>query len=193
MFSFSIVQKVVHPLSEYVKSVNKLRDISISLTCTGNKGVWVWRKRLGKYVSLEHPNNMKLKESQVRWIIQEKHKGLLTNAEIAEPMGVSVRWVQKLWARHKRGNPQEISHPAPMGRPQAGLPGRKEHSAVLSEKQNWHAGAVTLCKHIRAHIGINIPHGTIHKILRGRGPGQKTTKQIQTSQRTECHHDISQF
>ncbi len=36
---------------------------------TGNKGVWVWRKRAGKYVSLARPNNIKLNKSDVRWIV----------------------------------------------------------------------------------------------------------------------------
>ncbi len=46
-----IVQKVVHPFSEYARSIKNRRT---DLTVTGNKGVWVWKKRLGKYTSPEH-------------------------------------------------------------------------------------------------------------------------------------------
>lgn len=67
------------------------KDRHTSLTLTGNKDVWVWRKRLGKYVSLAHSNNMKLKESHVQWIVREKRNGNLTNAQMAQSMGVTVR------------------------------------------------------------------------------------------------------
>ncbi len=159
-----IVQKVVHPFSECVKSV---RSRCASLTHTGSTGVWVWRRKLRKYVSLEHPNGMKLEKSQVQWIVKEKKKGELTNAQIAGTMDVTVRWVQKLWARHK-GCPaaSEISHPAPMGRPQNGLPGRREHSAVMSARHAEHMGAAGLQQRIANQTGIHIPHGIIHKILR---------------------------
>ena len=50
--------------------------------------MWVWRKRLGKYVDSKHPNNMKLDNSKVQWIIREKSKGIKSNAEIAESMGI---------------------------------------------------------------------------------------------------------
>ena len=158
-----IVQKVVHPLSSYVKSVKSRR---IGLTLSGDKGVWVWRKRLGKYVSLDHPNGMKLEESQIRWIVRQKRKGELTNAEIAESMGVSVRWVQKMWARHKARAVGQMSHPAPMGRPPQGMPGRREHSAVLSARQAEHTGAVALQRIIASQTGMNIPHGAIHAVLK---------------------------
>ncbi len=92
---------------------------------------------------------MKLEKSQVQWIVKEKKKGELTNAQIAGTMDVTVRWVQKLWARHK-GCPaaSEISHPAPMGRPQNGLPGRREHSAVMSARHAEHMGAAGLQQRI---------------------------------------------
>ena len=133
-------------MSECVKSV---RAVSMSLVGTRNKGVWVWRKRLGRYVSLAHPNNMKLNNSKVQWIVREKRKDNLTNAKIAESMGISVRWVQKLWSRHKNHHQvQEISHHKPMGRPQNGMPGRMEHSAVLSAGSLERAGASAIRKRI---------------------------------------------
>ena len=59
-------------MSSYVKSVKSRR---IGPALSGNKGVWVWRRRLGKYVSLDHPNGMKLEESQMRRIVRQKRKG----------------------------------------------------------------------------------------------------------------------
>ncbi len=52
---FYLVQKVVHPFSEYARSIKSRRT---DLTVTGNKGVWVWKKRLGRYTSLEHPDTV---------------------------------------------------------------------------------------------------------------------------------------
>ena len=161
--AWSLVRKVVHPFSKYVESA---RSKYSSLTVTENKGVRAWSRRLRKYVDPDRPNNMKLKDSQVRWIVRENGRGGLTNAQIAATMGVTVRWVQRLWARHQNHPARDISHPAPMGRPPNGMPGRREHSAVLSARHSEHLGAAALQERIREQTGMNIPHGTIHRILR---------------------------
>jgi len=55
---FSVVQKVVHPLS---RGLGRLRiDMS-----TGNTGVWAWKRRLHKYVSVDG-TVMKLNTDKVR-------------------------------------------------------------------------------------------------------------------------------
>ena len=73
----------------------------------------------------------KLDESQVRWIVRQRRKGTPV-AEVAEAMKVSQGWIKTL-ARRYRGIPaSEIEYPLPLGRPRDGLPGRTEHSAVLS-------------------------------------------------------------
>ena len=64
----------------------------------------------------------KLDESVVKWIIREKRKGR-RNKQIAETAGVSIRWVQKLWARYKDSS--NITYPLPVGRHVNGLPGRR--------------------------------------------------------------------
>ena len=56
----------------------------------------------------------KLDESKVRCIVREKRKGT-KNAVIAEQMGVTTRWVQKLWARYKNVEPNQLVYPKPMG------------------------------------------------------------------------------
>ena len=160
-------------MSEYVKSV---KERAISLDVSGNKGVWVWSKRLDKYINLTHPNNMKLDETKVRWIVREKSKGELSNAQIAQSMEVSIRWIQKLWARHKTHITGTISHPAPMGRPENSMPGRREHSAVLSARQGEHEGAVRLNGIILQQIGMNIPCGIIHQILKDENMAEEQPK-----------------
>ena len=59
---------------------------------------------------------VKLDEFKDRWIINQKIKGL-SNREIASQYDVSIRWVQKLWARYGQIKPAAISYPLPMGRP----------------------------------------------------------------------------
>ena len=82
----------------------------------------------------------KLDESKVRWIIAQKRKGATTN-RVAQTMDVSTRWIKKLWARYKHTDADKILYPARIGRPENGLPGRREHSAVLSVCYREHLGA----------------------------------------------------
>ena len=44
----------------------------------------------------------------------------MSNAGIAEAMGVSSRWVRKLWSRYRITRPEDITWPPPMGRPVEG-------------------------------------------------------------------------
>ena len=110
-------------------------------TCSGNTGVWVStrtqkgrnriqrRKKRWRYIGSRRVWIVrKLDESQVKWMLGEKRKGTC-NKKIAETMNVSVRWVQALWARYR--DDQSMVYPYPMGRPENGLPGRREHSAIL--------------------------------------------------------------
>ena len=43
------------------------------------------------------------------------------------------------------------------------MPGRREHSAVLSARQAEHTGAVALQRIIENQTGMNIPHGVIQR------------------------------
>lgn len=117
----------------------------------------------------------KLDRAKVEWILREKRNGA-KNRTIAEAMGVSVRWVQKLQGRY--GRAQEISYPLPMGRRVSGLPGRREHSAVLSAADGEYSGARTLERVIEKQAGLHIPHNTLHKVMLDSGlaseePGKK--------------------
>ena len=101
----------------------------------------------------------KLDKSKVRWIIAQKRKGATAN-HVAQTMDVSTRWVKKLWVRYKHADAGKILYPARMGRPENGLPGRREHSAVLSVRYREHLGAAGMQDGIRDSTGINIPHST---------------------------------
>lgn len=71
----------------------------------------------------------KLDQSKVEYILAEKRKGT-KNAVIAENMGISVRYVQKLWARFKNTPKDKIVFPAPMGRPRKRSPTQNEQSVA---------------------------------------------------------------
>ena len=120
------------------------------------------RFKKGKKIRVMH----KLDEEQVRWIIQQKHGGLMSNAEIAKSTDVSVRWVKKLWSRYKLENPKDIVWPPQMGRPPGGLPGRKEHSTVISSCTKDRRMAVRLETIVERSVGTHISHHNIHKILK---------------------------
>ena len=107
----------------------------------------------------------KLDESRVRWIIAQKRKGATAN-HVAQTMDISTCRVKKLWVRYKHADAGKILYPARTGRPENGLPGRRERSAVLSVRYREHLGAVGMQDGISDSTGINIPHSTIHKILR---------------------------
>lgn len=73
----------------------------------------------------------KLDESAVEWIIREKRKGR-RNKRIVETAGVSIRWVQRLWARYK--DSPNITYPLPMGRPVNGLRAAVSARSLLRPK-----------------------------------------------------------
>ena len=69
--------------------------------------------------------------SVAEWTIRGRCKGR-RNRRMAETAGVSIRWVQRLWARYK--DLPNVAYPLSMGRPVNGLPGRRGHSSVLTAK-----------------------------------------------------------
>ena len=141
----------------------------VGMTWSGNKGGGV--RRLRRSPKWHHIGNRrvrvmkKLDESKVRWIIRERRKG--TSSEvIAETVGISVRWVQRLCRRYHDIPIYNIYYPYTLGRPPKSLPGRCEHSAVLSAISDDYNGAVSLEKEIERITGMHIPHSTIHVILK---------------------------
>lgn len=120
------------------------------------------RFKNGKKIRVIH----KLDEEQVRWMMRQKANGQMSNVEIAESMGVSDRWVRKLWSRYRFTRPEETTWPPRMGRPVEGLPGRREHSAVLSCCSQGRRMAVRLETMVGRSIGVHISHHLIHGILK---------------------------
>ena len=66
-----------------------------------------------------------LDQSKVEYIIADKRKGT-KNTIMAKTMNISVRHVQKLWARFKNTPRDMIVFSATMGRPRRGPPTRNE-------------------------------------------------------------------
>ena len=120
------------------------------------------RFKNGKKIRVAH----KLDEDQARRIIRQKANGQMNSADIAESMGVSCRWIRKLWSRYRLTRPEDITWPPQMGRPAKGLPGRREHSAVLSCCNQGRRMAVRLETIIKRSTGIHISHHVIHDILK---------------------------
>ena len=73
-------------------------------------------------------------------------------------------------------DPDKIVYPAPMGRPEDGIPGCREHSAVLTARTEEHLGAVHLHGVIMDSTGINIPYNKIHQISRDENPASEHPK-----------------
>ena len=109
----------------------------------------------------------KLDQSKVEYIVAEKRKGT-KNAIIAETMGISVRYVQKLWAKFKNTPKDKIVFPAKMGRPCRGSPTSAEQSAVLSARAKLNAGVNRVWHHLKK-LGHAIPKHVVHAILRDSG------------------------
>ena len=59
----------------------------------------------------------------------------------------------------------KITYSTRIGQPETGIPGRKEHSAVMSAHHKYACRAVKIEERIRDDTGIHIPHMTIHSIL----------------------------
>ena len=63
-----------------------------------------WRQIGGRKVQAM----ARLDESKAAWIVRRKAEGGMTNRQIAEAMGVKVRWVQVLWPGYRHLSPAEI-------------------------------------------------------------------------------------
>ena len=112
----------------------------------------------------------KLDQSKVEYIVAEKRKGT-KNRIIAESMGITIRYVQMLWARFKNTPQGSIVFPAPMGRPPRGPPTRREMSVVLAARRWLKYGAVKIWEHLKKRE-MTVPKHVIHRILRESGEAE---------------------
>ncbi len=103
---------------------------------------------------------------QARWIVRQEREDDMSDVQIAKSTGVSARWVRKMLSRYGSVPVPEISYPPRTGRPAKGLPGRREHSAVISCCRQDMRMAVRQKVVIWQEIVIHILHHVIHEILR---------------------------
>ena len=117
---------------------------------------------------------------------------------MAEGARISHSWVKRL-ARRYRGIPaNKIVYPHTMGRPRDGLPGRREHSLVVSAYYAHMEGATLLVASIEESTGVRIPHHVVHAVLkenglarteRGKAGQRKTARYVKRYSNTMWHTD----
>ena len=113
----------------------------------------------------------KLDPVKVSWIIRQKENGM-NNADVANSMNISTRWVQKLYSRYlNSGNIPVLRRP---GRPKIIIT-EEMKCIVESAFKKFRCCAVFLEKIIDVD-GIHIPHNTIHQILRSKGLAEEQPK-----------------
>ncbi len=113
----------------------------------------------------------KLDPVKVSWIIRQKENGM-RNADVADSMKISTRWVQKLYSRYRSaGVIPTLRKP---GRPRRIIT-EEMNQTVQSAFEKFRCSAVFLEK-ILDSDGIHIPHNTIHQILRNKGLAEEQPK-----------------
>ena len=130
-----------------------------------------WKQAGGRRVRVMR----KLDELQVEWIVRQKRKGDMAAAKIAETMGVSRMWVQKLRAKHRHSGPGRLAF-RPPGGPAGGPCGRGEHSAIFGARQGCRRGARRLEADIGRFAGTHIPHNAMHGAMREENPAATRPK-----------------
>ena len=85
-----------------------------------------------------------------------------------------------------------------MGRPRGGLPGRREHSTIISAYYAHIEGATLLADSIEVSTGIRIAHHTVHDMLkdnglarteRGKSGQRRTARYVKRYSNTMWHTD----
>ena len=140
---------------------------------------------------------VKLDESKVKWIVRKRRENVPVK-EVAWAMRISHGWVKTL-ARRYRGVPiKDIVYPLPMGRPRGGLPGRREHSLVISAYYAHMEGSTLLADSIEESTGVRIPHHVVHAILKenglartehGKSGQRRTARYVKRYSNTMWHTD----
>jgi putative transposase len=107
----------------------------------------------------------KLDPVKVKWIIKEKEKGS-KNADIAQTMNITTRWVQMLYAQYKKTNTIPVLKKP--GRPKKRI-SAKMTKIVLDAHKKYRCCAVHLEDILDLAGEKHIPHNTINTILRREG------------------------
>jgi len=106
-----------------------------------------------------------LSEDQVKWIVNAKLEGKLTNREIASVQGVSTRRVQQLYKEYKRNGTLHVQKKA--GRHKQPLPEQVKYDIIKLYKM-YRANASYICKILRAK-GYNVDNNRINQVLKEAG------------------------
>ena len=109
---------------------------------------------------------VKLNERKIRWIIQQKLGGRGTG-EIALIQRVSRRRVEQLWQAYRLAGVLPALKKA--GRPRNATISLRDAALILETYDRLKVNALTLERALKHSHGVNLPHNSIHVILKENG------------------------
>jgi putative transposase len=133
---------------------------------------------------------VKLNERKIRWIIQQKLGGRGTG-ELALIQRVSRRRVEQLWQAYRRTGIIPALKKA--GRPRKVTISLQDATLILETYDNLKVNALTLETVLKHNHGLNLPHNSIHAILKenGRALPQPSKQKRRKWVRYEREHSMS--
>jgi putative transposase len=133
---------------------------------------------------------VKLNGRKIRWIIQQKLGGRGTG-ELALIQRVSRRRVEQLWQAYRRtGVLPALKKP---GRPKKATISLQDATLILETYDKLKVNALTLETVLKHNHGLNLPHNSIHAILKenGRALPQPSKQTRRKWVRYEREHSMS--
>ena len=133
---------------------------------------------------------VKLSERKIRWIVQEKLRGMGTS-ELALIQRVSRRRIEQLWQAYRRtGIVPALKKP---GRPKKAATTISEATLVLKIYDLLKVNALTLEHVLKRDYGLTMPHNRIHMILKqaGRALPEPSKQRRRKWVRYEREHSMS--
>ena len=133
---------------------------------------------------------VKLNERKIRWIIQQKLGGRGTG-EIALIQRVSRRRVEQLWQAYRLAGVLPALKKA--GRPRNATISLRDAALILETYDRLKVNALTLERALKHSHGVNLPHNSIHVILKenGRALPQQSKQRRRKWVRYEREHSMS--
>ena len=133
---------------------------------------------------------VKLNERKIRWIIQQKLGGRGTG-EIALIQRVSRRRVEQLWQAYRLTGVLPALKKA--GRPRKATISFQDATLILETYDKLKVNALTLETVLKHNHGLNLPHNSIHAILKenGRALPQQSKQKRRKWVRYEREHSMS--
>ena len=106
-----------------------------------------------------------LAEGQVEWLIRAREKGT-RNGDIASALGISERWVQRLYSRYRREG--RVPSPGRPGRPKVAIP-LGERTAIRHARERFKVGACHLVPVLKRFYGVETNHMRVYRVMREEG------------------------